>query len=318
MPRAFENLRAHKIEIPFLIMCKFTKSLEAEIANGVDIRVFSSRKLNPQRNKVSNCMSAERKKPASSDMVDNSFKELEIKAKKNEITFRDSFWYNFQGNLYRNTAEIKFALQNFTLKRGQKLLELGAGSGRLTMQFLKQGAEIIALDLSKKSLKNNKENSGCQCIQADLCHLPFKPNSFDNIAAMSVFQHVPTEENRNTGYFEVQRVLKADGQFLIDVYNYRVYDNLKKRKEGFLVITSPPIYFYRFSAEELRKSLSSYFEIKDFRAILLFHPLMKRYRIGKMKWLVRLTMAIESLVVRIPLSFQLSDFLVVVCQKARV
>ena len=175
-------------------------------------------------------MSAGNNKSSPSGFNEN-LKKMEIKVKKSEISFRDAFWYDFKGCLYRNEAEFKFSMQNFRVKQGQQLLEIGAGSGRFTTKFVKRGAVVVALDLSRQSLKFNKEHSGCQCVRADMCHLPFKPNSFDKVVAMSCFQYLPTEDNRDKTLRSIKIVLRPSGQLLIQVHNFRFYDKLKKRNK---------------------------------------------------------------------------------------
>lgn len=251
---------------------------------------------------------------STSDSHREHLSRLEIKSRRNEISFRDAFWYNFKGNSYRNKGEFELALRNFELSRDHFVLELGAGSGRITGQFSKRGADIVALDLSKQSLKYNKKHSRCQCVQADLCYLPFKDSSFDRVAAMSVFQSVPKAERRAVGLCEVRRVLKHKGEFLIEVFNYRFFDRLRGTKEGYFA-TSPVLYYYRFGKDELKKALSCSFALKDLSAILLFHPLMRRYRIGNSQNIVKLLFALESKIVKTSLAFWLSDFLVAFCQK---
>ena len=66
-----------------------------------------------------------------------------------------------------------------------KTLDLGCGTGYFSAKLLKKNItnELICLDLSKGMLDYLKMERGLNvpCIQADMDHLPFSENNFDNI-----------------------------------------------------------------------------------------------------------------------------------------
>jgi len=240
----------------------------------------------------------------------------EFEAKKRDIAFRDTKWFEFQGTLYRNKVELG-ALKNFLIDRPDLVLDVGAGSGRITKEFAKSGAEIIALDYSVESLRTNKANSGAQVIAADMCYLPFRSSVFNEVVALSVLQLIPTPKSRLEALKEVKRVLKPDSRFLVETYNYRpLYDGLIKRKKEGYYRSVPPVYYYRFHYNELYLILVSVFtKIIEFRAILILNPLMQG-ALGNVNILAKLAAFLEKIIVKTRLSFLFADHLLAICKKS--
>ncbi len=239
----------------------------------------------------------------------------EFDAKKNDLTYRETGGFKFEGNYYYNKAELN-ELKNFTLDPSNLVLDVGCGNGRITKEFAKSGAEIVAVDYSKNSLKVNRKSSGAHVIVADMCYLPFRPLIFDIIIALSVLQLIPTTESRFEALREVKRVMKHNSKFLLETYNYRpLYDGLiKHKKEGYFGRAVPPVYYYRFDHNELKQMLLSVFdEILEFRAILILLPLMQT--LGNIKILREFAVFFEKIISKTCFSLFFADFLFVVCKK---
>ncbi len=83
----------------------------------------------------------------------------------------------FHPGLFFSTKILLRYLTNYDLN-GKKLLELGAGSGLISIYCQKKGASVIASDISEKVIKNlhlniEMNNASIKIIQSDL---------FDNIS----------------------------------------------------------------------------------------------------------------------------------------
>ena len=237
--------------------------------------------------------------------------------KKREMIFRDRVWYAFEGNLYRNVTEISSVMESFPVESSDFLLEVGAGSGRFTKVFVEAGAKVIALDISRNSLKTNKKKTGCQVIVADLCYLPFRDSVFSKAAALHVFQYVPSHQSRLQGLKEVKRVVKKGAFFVIEVYNYRIWDRVKiNGKEGFHKRVNPPIYYYRFDKKEFKSTLSSVFsKIIKIKPTLIFHPVLDTTRIGETPIIVRMFHIFEKVFMKTPLPYVIACGVMCICQK---
>lgn len=114
-------------------------------------------------------------------------------------------------------------------KKGSRILDLGCGTGLLSMQLASLGFRVDGVDVEHNSetIKAFKKKNGLQCeIWVDLknnsvslqfydgINLPFDNKSFDAVMAHAVVEHIPLN-TINCVFQEIQRVLKPGGYFLI-------------------------------------------------------------------------------------------------------
>lgn len=114
-------------------------------------------------------------------------------------------------------------LIDFGRWRGKRVLEIGCGLGTDTVQFLRAGAEVAAVDLSLRSVRLALERAQQNAhrglfLNADAESLPFADESFDLVYSWGVLHHTPDTER---AIEEVRRVLRAGGQALIMLYHRR-------------------------------------------------------------------------------------------------
>lgn len=64
----------------------------------------------------------------------------------------------FHPGLFFSTKFLLNYIKNFDL-RGKNILELGAGSGLISIYLSKKGSKVLASDISENAIKNIKENS---------------------------------------------------------------------------------------------------------------------------------------------------------------
>lgn len=93
-------------------------------------------------------------------------------------------------------------------------LDIGCGSGILTLELLKKGKRTISLDATLRSLKVTGEVArrnrySAETILADAQYLPFRESCFDLSIALSVIEHLPDDM---MGFREAVRVTKPKGK----------------------------------------------------------------------------------------------------------
>lgn len=119
----------------------------------------------------------------------------------------------------------------------KKILDIGAGTGRLSERMVKNGAEVFALDISKEMLDKIRTKKVKKII-GDAENLDFSDDSFDIIVATFLIVHLKDP----TRFFdEVYRVLKPDGKFLLTNINQRKAPAVKTA-QGLIEIES---YYHR-------------------------------------------------------------------------
>jgi ubiquinone/menaquinone biosynthesis C-methylase UbiE len=131
----------------------------------------------------------------------------------------------------------------------KKVLDVGAGTGRLSLFLANRGAQVTALDMSPNMLELvKKKNSKIQTIVSDAEDLSFDDESFDIVAAAFLIVHLKDP----TRFFdEVYRVLKDGGIFIVTNINQKD-PPLVKTKTGPIIIES---FYHR--PEKIREILES-------------------------------------------------------------
>ena len=104
------------------------------------------------------------------------------------------------------------------LKKLDKVLDLGCGTGRLSIQISKKVKEVVGVDFSKEMLNIAKEKSKqisniYYKYLAITKKLPFKDKSFDKILSILVVNHIKRLDKLLK---EIYRLLKPRGIFVFD------------------------------------------------------------------------------------------------------
>jgi len=132
---------------------------------------------------------------------------------------------------------------------GKSVLDIGAGTGRLSVLLANRGAKVTALDISPEMLQLiKKKNKHVETVVGDAESLSFADNTFDIVSAAFLVVHLKDP----TKFFdEVYRVLKDEGVFVFTNINQKD-PPLVKTKEGDILIES----FYH-QPERIREILES-------------------------------------------------------------
>lgn len=109
-------------------------------------------------------------------------------------------------------------------ERDLEILELGAGTGRITLPLIKTGHHVHALDLHERmlaSLKIKADREGLEvppCIIADMRDIPLPDRSVDLvIAPFNALMHLYSWKDLGACFREANRVLRKGGEFAFDV-----------------------------------------------------------------------------------------------------
>lgn len=105
--------------------------------------------------------------------------------------------------------------------KGKRVLDIACGTGVLTEQFVRMGADVSAVDLTPKAVELTKKRLELYGLSADVREgdaqaLSFADGTFDFVCAWGCLMHMPNTEK---AIAEIHRVLKPGGTFLAMMYH---------------------------------------------------------------------------------------------------
>lgn len=138
-------------------------------------------------------------------------------------TYRSDFW-DGQGRDYEDGAERVAINRLLPFEGGHRLLEIGAGYGRLTNMYHAY-EQVVVMDYSLTQVQQAQAYLGRHqrfvYVVADVYNLPFKAGVFDTVTLIRVIHHL---RDVYRAFGETRRVLAPKGTFLLEHANKR---NLK-------------------------------------------------------------------------------------------
>jgi len=112
------------------------------------------------------------------------------------------------------------------VRPGERVLDIGCGAGRHSLEAVRRGAHTVALDLSRDDLQRARQGVAGYghvdvpapgtflAVRGDARHIPFPDGSFDRVIASEVMEHIPDDE---VALAELVRVLRPGGVLAVTV-----------------------------------------------------------------------------------------------------
>ncbi|UCF78334.1 MAG: class I SAM-dependent methyltransferase [Candidatus Eiseniibacteriota bacterium] len=143
-----------------------------------------------------------------------------------------NYWVTYADadELYSTEGRIIEQLSAVSPIRRQRVLEVGAGSGRDSVALVRLGGEVFVLDYVQSSLgviRAAAETAGVRAhlVCADATRMPFRGESFDIVFHQGLMEHFRDPSGL---LHENRRVLKKQGVLLVDVpQRYHIYTVVK-------------------------------------------------------------------------------------------
>jgi SAM-dependent methyltransferase len=175
----------------------------------------------------------------------------------------DSDHYDATISAGHNAIEIQAIVSALSPRSDETVVDLGAGTGRLTVALAIGGARVIAVDLSPRSLLINRRKCAeagvaqrVVHIVADACRLPLRDSSIEKLGSGMLLEHISPADERKRCIDEIHRVLRNGGRMALTAYNYSwTMSRRRAPREG---THEGDLYFYRLDRREMAGMLAGF------------------------------------------------------------
>lgn len=103
-----------------------------------------------------------------------------------------------------------------------RIVEIGCGTGQMSLYLARADREVVALDLSREALKlaaDAAQRYGIDkvsFVEADLTRLPLQPGAFDVVYSSGVLHHTP---DPRAAFARIAAAVRPGGTIIIGLYN---------------------------------------------------------------------------------------------------
>ena len=160
-----------------------------------------------------------------------------------DSSYRQDFWEG-QGRDYEDAVERR-VLAKLLPAAGERLLEIGAGFGRVTQEY-RMFRQVVLLDYSLEQLQYARGRFGDEgylYVAADAYQMPFQPCAFDAATMIRVIHHF---EDVPAVLAQVAAVLSDSASFILEYANKRNLKAMLRHLMGqnaWNPYTAPPVEF---------------------------------------------------------------------------
>lgn len=184
----------------------------------------------------------------------------------------------------RYTAEPHIRdFAQFHSYQGKRVLEIGCGIGADAVEFVKNGAEYVGIDISEESIKLSQQRFELEKLPAEFYVYNAvddltKFGKFDLVYAFGVIHHYPNAERVIEN---IANVCNKDSEFKMLVYskNSWKYAMIRKGLDQFEAQSGCP-YARCYNSDDVYKLLGNYFKIVRIRQDHCFMYNVEKYKQG--------------------------------------
>ncbi|MEK7377026.1 MAG: class I SAM-dependent methyltransferase, partial [Candidatus Margulisiibacteriota bacterium] len=126
-------------------------------------------------------------------------------------------WFNSLIGRYAEASEKRLIAKHLKINYGDRILDIGCGTGRFTSNFIGQGAEVHGLDSSWEMVRFAEDKyPGIEFKVGEAESICWPDNYFNVVVAITALEFISDPQK---ALFEMKRVLKPGGSILIGALN---------------------------------------------------------------------------------------------------
>jgi ubiquinone/menaquinone biosynthesis C-methylase UbiE len=117
-------------------------------------------------------------------------------------------------------------LQQFAVRCGSPILELGCGTGRVLLPLVRQGQQVTGidaspamLDVARRKLAAEKLTARATLVQQEMLELDVDGRFNLAFAAINTFMHLATTDDQLAALDRIYRHLNPGGLLVLDLFN---------------------------------------------------------------------------------------------------
>lgn len=139
--------------------------------------------------------------------------------KRDVVKEYDAKRFSRGGGTLVNKKELQNILALLRLPKKSKILDAGAGTGRLTRILKDKGFDVYCLDTSEEMIKKLKKIINPQKVKkGSVFKSPFKKESFNAVISLRVLHHFNLEDSKKI-IKEFLRITKKRGSIIFNTFN---------------------------------------------------------------------------------------------------
>lgn len=104
---------------------------------------------------------------------------------------------------------------NKFIKKNDKIIDIGAGTGKYSKYYMDKGYDVFAVELVKHNLRKIEEKN-IKCMQGNAINLSkIKDNSYDIVLLFGPMYHLLNDDDKLKALSEAKRIVKKNGYIFI-------------------------------------------------------------------------------------------------------
>lgn len=165
--------------------------------------------------------------------------------------------YDFIYPRSRSYVDAAARMVRSYVRPGDRVLDLGAGTGILTMPMLPTALSVVAYDLHDGMLRKSRQkihkemrrstevSAGTSFCQGNALSLPFRPSSFDLVATAFMLVYLD-QEQKVAALREARRVLAPGGRLALLTFQGEIHPRFTTRPTWEEILTTAGFWDLEF------------------------------------------------------------------------